>query len=984
MKRYVFAVVLLFASTSLFAQGLSPAWVNRYEGAGDNSDVFNKIVPDGSGNFIAVGFTVRSGNYKDFLAVKLSSSLDTIWTRTKNGKGGGDDEAISAVVDGSGNVYVGGYIDNGNTGDDFYLIKYDNSGNTIWDTAYYSSSTGFLDDHPVAMALAPTGNVILAGWTEQGTWTASTLDMLIVSFNPSGGVVFAKKYGRFTNQRDEASAMAVDASGNIYVTGRSSNGIDDDWVTMKLSAAGTDLWSPVKIYDGGNGNDRATGIALTSTGSVVVTGRSRGANDDDFLTVWYSSTGSPLFTRTWAGTAGHDRPIAIAIDASDNVYITGQSDRDASTATNYDFSTVKYNSSAIQQWQRYWSGAALNDDVPAAITTDTSGNIIVAGYSDANATTAISNDWAIVYYDAAGNSPWQKTINGSRNTDDAANSIATDASGNVYIAGAINNNTSQRDAGAIKYDNGGNLLFSKPYNGEGDFNDNGVAMVQDASGNTYAAGYTYNETNNRDIFITKVDATGNTVVSKTFQGLKGDDDELTGLAYDANGYIYACGYTKVSGEKSDYITIKYTLSLDTVWTRTYNYTTNQSDKAESIVVDAGGDVYVTGRSDADANDTIDNRDIVTIKYNSVGTQIWLQRYNGAANLSDEPAKLILNNGNVIVAGISANATDEDIVVLEYAQSSGAAVAGFPVVFNSATGKNDNVNSLIADASGNIYAAGYVDQALPDQDYVVLKYNSTGGAPAWVRYYSGTSGQQDHAAALAMDGQGNIIVAGKSDVDNNPLATNYDYLTIKYDAAGNTLWSALPDYNGNAGEDDEPADVVTDANNNIYVTGQSQEGTITIKNKDIMTRIYLPDGTSAMYADYDGGVGADGGNDILQTGHSFFVTGYSEGAFNAQKDIVVLKYDASVGIEEAALQSNSSYLYPNPFSTSANIILSGKISASKNLTLEVYDVLGNEVQTQANVHAPVVHLNRQQLAPGVYQYKIVDGVTTAANGKFVVN
>ena len=986
MRKFCLFVVFLLVSSISRSQSLSAAWINRYAGTGDNSDVYNKIIPDGSGNYIAVGYTVRDGNYKDFLTVKLNSSLDTVWTRTKDGKGGGDDEAISVVVDGSGNIYVAGYIDAGNTNDDVCLVKYDGNGNTIWDTSYYSTTTAFLDDHPMAMAIAPSGNVVIAGWTEQGTWTSSTLDMLVLSYDPLGTLLFTKRYGRFANQRDEAAAVAVDGSGNIYVTGRSSNGIDDDWVTMKLNAAGTDLWTPVKIYDGGNGNDRPSAMAVTPAGNIVITGRTRGGNgDDDFHTVQYSSAGTLMWPANWAGAAGHDRPLAIAVDASNNVYVTGQSDRDASALVNYDISTVKYNSTGAQQWQRYWAGTAANDDVPTAITTDASGNIFICGTTDVDATSATNNDWVILKYDGSGTLGWQKTVSGSRNNDDAANSVVTDGSGNVYVAGSINNNTTQKDAGAVKYDSNGNLVFNKPYNGLGDFNDNSFAMVQDAGGYTYAAGYTYNEQNNRDIFITKIDVAGNTVISKTFQGTKGDDDELNSLVYDSNGYLYACGYTKVSGQKSDFITIKYTFNLDTVWTRTYNYSANQSDKAVSLAVDASGNVYVTGRSDSDANDTLDNRDIVTIKYNSSGVQQWFQRYNGTANLNDEPVKLILdNNGNVLIAGYSSNATDKDIALIAYQQSAGTPVSGFPAIFNSGSLKNDEASYIVADAGGNIYVSGYSEMTLPDEDYVLLKYTIAGGSPVWTKYYNGSAGQQDRSTSICLDSQGNIISTGQSDVDVNPLATNYDYLTLKYDASATSIWSALPDYNGNAGADDVPSVVLTDANDNVYVTGQSQEGTSLIKNKDIMTRIYIPDGTLALYADYDGGAGSDGANAMVVNGHSFFVAGYSDGFGSAQKDILTLKYDAPVGIIEVEPGQNSSYVYPNPFTSSANIILNKSVSSSANLTLHIFDVLGNEVAGAENVHAPIIQIKRGQLSQGMYQYKFYEGSKPVSFGKFVVN
>jgi hypothetical protein len=65
-------------------------------------------------------------------------------------------------------------------------------------------------------------------------------------------------------------------------------------------------------------------------------------------------------------------------------------------------------------------------------------------------------------------------------------------------------------------------------------------------------------------------------------GTNDDDDELNSIAYDGNGALYACGYTKTSGQKSNYITMKLNLNLDTLWIRTYNFTPNQSDKAVSL------------------------------------------------------------------------------------------------------------------------------------------------------------------------------------------------------------------------------------------------------------------------------------------------------------------------------------------------------------------------------------------------------------------
>jgi hypothetical protein len=90
----------------------------------------------------------------------------------------------------------------------------------------------------------------------------------------------------------KVTSMAVDGTGNIFVTGRSSNGTDDDWVTLKLDPNGSDLWLPVKIYSSGYGDDRAAAIALDNAGNPVITGRSRNSSgNDDYRTLKYSSAG---------------------------------------------------------------------------------------------------------------------------------------------------------------------------------------------------------------------------------------------------------------------------------------------------------------------------------------------------------------------------------------------------------------------------------------------------------------------------------------------------------------------------------------------------------------------------------------------------------------------------------------------------------------------------------------------------------------------
>ncbi len=137
--------------------------------------------------------------------------------------------------------------------------------------------------------------------------------------------------------------MAVDASGNVFVTGYSyGSGGDHDYATIAYSGTGVPLWT--NRYNGtGNGWDIANAVAVDASGSVFVTGYSPGiAGSEDYVTIAYSGAGVPLWTNRYNGPGnGEDRPqtrSSLAIGSDGAVYVTGASDGLFSS----DFATVKY------------------------------------------------------------------------------------------------------------------------------------------------------------------------------------------------------------------------------------------------------------------------------------------------------------------------------------------------------------------------------------------------------------------------------------------------------------------------------------------------------------------------------------------------------------------------------------------------------------------------------------------------------------------
>lgn len=970
-------LVFLFQITTI-AQ-TPPVWVERFEGGGDNSDKYNAIAKDPTGNFIMAGYTYREGHQKDFLVVKVDANGDTLWTRYINGTNNGDDEAVAIAVDQAGNVYATGYTDGDKSNLDFLTVKYDAFGTQLW-LATYNYSMAFQDDQAVAIALDNSGNVYVTGVSDQSITSASNKDYATIKYDNNGVEQFVARKNGFGNGTDEPAGIVADTNGNCYVTGRSDSGNDDDYITIKYNASGAAQWT--KLYDGGNGDDRATAILLTNNGDVVVTGRKNDGSFDDLTTISYSANGVQLWIRNFNGSGnGNDRPVAMSTDLTGNIYVTGESDTDPSFNTNYDMVTLKIGSTGLTQWSIYFGSApgVGNTDSPKAIATDNSGNVYVTGKTDVDASAQVNDDLILIKYDATGLELWNKTLAGTAIAEDGGYAMVIDGQQNPIIAGKLENNISHPDAVLLKYDNTGTLVFNKLYNGEGDFSENSFAIKTDQSGNVFIAGYTFNQGNNRDLMVKKYSGGGNLLKTFTYNGSKDDEDEASDMVLDATGNVYVTGYSKRTGESSDIITIKFNNNLDTSWIRFYNYSANESDKGIAITLDGLNNIFVTGSSDNNPSDTIDSDDIVTIKYDNNGFSQWINRYNGQANGDDKPAKIIIDlNGNAIVAGSTWNTTNYDFVTLLYNTAGAQQWAG---IYNGIDNGNDKATALTADITGNIYVTGHGFFTGAFDDYVTIKYNQS-GAQQWIRNFNGLGNDDDKAVGIAIDGNGNVFITGQSDQDPSALLKDYDMVTVKYDNNGNFGWSA--NFAGTSGTDDIPDGMEIDVNGLVYVYGQIENGSALQPDKDFGLISYFADGSLFFFSTYNGPVaGTDGINAMTTDGASVYVTGNSNGGVS-QKDVATIKYNIPVGIEETSKNSTSNFIgFPNPaidFFTISNKDLDEKSTGTNDCI--VFDVTGKKLAIPIRKIKNSFVLKVKDVSAGVYGWRIINKNRIIASGKFV--
>lgn len=455
-----------------------------------------------------------------FFSARLVKAQSFTWANSSGGSGA--DYGNSVAVDGSGNVYVAGYFNsatisfgsimltNSNDGTaDIFFVKYDGNGNVLW----AQSAGGLGNDCARSIAIDASGNVYVAGdfRSPEIAFGSEVLtnadpdgstDICLVKCDADGNVLWAQRAGGSPGN-DYGNSVAVDASGNAYVTGYFNS-------------------------------------AALEFGSATITN----AGFIDTYLVKYDPDGNAIWANSAGGT-GSDFGKSVAIDASGNAYVTGNFNSPTMTSgattltkigtdATSDIFLLKYDKDGNCFWAQSAGGTA--NDQAESVAADVFGNVYVAGcffsvmFNAGSATQrntgyAGSSDIFLLKYDKDGNPLMIQKPDGPE--ADYCSSVATDASGNVYLAGyfydywiqfgttvfnkASNDGTT--DMFLAKYDASGKILWAKSAVGIG--TDFAKAVTADASGNVYVTGssnsapFTFGSTTlgnagEQDVFIAKL------------------------------------------------------------------------------------------------------------------------------------------------------------------------------------------------------------------------------------------------------------------------------------------------------------------------------------------------------------------------------------------------------------------------------------------------------------------------------------------------
>ncbi|MBD2075896.1 DUF4347 domain-containing protein [Phormidium sp. FACHB-592] len=742
----------------------------------------NGISIDSSGNVYITGSFLSTTDFdpgtgttsltstggRDIFISKLDTGGNLAWAKRIGGTG--DDQTTGISVDSSGNVYTTGVFRGtvdfdpgtgttnliGAGGDDIFISKLNADGSLVW--AKRIGGTG--DDQATGISVDGSGNVHTTGFFSgtvdfnPGTGTTNLAvvgpgsDIFISKLDTNGNFAWAKRTGN--GGIDRATGISVDSSGNVYTAGFFSGTVDfdpgtgttylesddfDDIFVSKLDINGNYVWAKSM---GGKDPERATGISVDGSGNVHTTGFFFDAADFD--------PGTGIFKLVTGGT---DAPniFLSKLDAAGN-FVRAQQFTDgtlsSSSKTATDGAGNVYTVGAF-------NGTVDFDPGVGVFTLTSAGSIDVSGGR---------TDIFVSKSDARGNLIWAKSMGGT--ASEAANGISVDGSGNVYVIGSFagiadfdpgTGTTNLTTSGSYSYavfvsklDGNGNFVWAKSMDGSG----NGISV--DGGGNVYTTGTfigtvdfdpgagTANLTSagSNDIFVSKLDASGNFVWAKSMGG--SDYDRALVISVDGSGNVHTTGtfggtadfdpgtgimsLTSVSNSRDIFVS-----KLDTngsfVWAKSIGG--SSADFASGISVDSSGNVFITGYFNGTVNFALGTSttnlisaggsDIFVSKLDASGSFVWAKSMGGTGD--DQATSISMDSsGNVYTTGSFSTTADFDpstgITNLTSAGGTDIFVNKLDTngnfVWAKSMGGNlpERANSISVDGSGNVYTTGYLN------------------------------------------------------------------------------------------------------------------------------------------------------------------------------------------------------------------------------------------------------------------------------------
>jgi len=896
----------------------------------------------------------------------------------------------------------------------------------VWHTFYGSSGSGAIGSAKgSSIAVDGSGNVYITGdsdktWGEPlNTFTAGAPNVFVLKITSGGTFLWNTFYGSGSGTGDVGNGIAVDSE-NVYVTGSSNatwgeprasstftNGASNAFV-LKLNISGMYQWHT--FHGKGSGN----GIAVDGSGNVYVTGYSLASwgsspinsftiGNQNVFVLKLGSEGTLAWNTFYGcgfmctGSAGN----SIAFDGDANVYITGYSSGTwgspihAFTATSQNVFVLKLNrSTGAYQWHTFYGcGMCVTGSVGNSIAA-AGVNVYVTGYSSGTwgddpkheFTGEFNKNVFVLKLDNEGTLVWNTFYgSGADGGHVVGNGIALDEYANVYVTGSsvatwgspINPFSGAKNVFVLKLDSDGTFVwntFCPPSPADG-YDRSGIAIGLDdfiyVAGNSVSNwglpinNFSIGSTN---VLVLQLNSSG-LYQWHTFYGSSIGRDIGNGIAVDSSGNVYVTGYSyetwgsplhPFAGGAKNVFVLKIDSSGTLKWNTFYGAGGNGGgsggDAGSGIAVDGSDNVYVTGVSAAAwgfplnaFTDTYWN--VFVLKINSSGARQWHTFYGPG---SESYGIAVDSSGNVYVTGVSMVTWESPLHVPPLNPFTDDIWNVFVLKLNSSGGyqwhtfyESSSGFGIAVDGDGNniyVTGGGYATWGSPVNQYAgadfvsnifVMKLNSDGGYQ-WHTFHGSGIGDGDSGWSIAVDGHSTGVYVtglssgtwGESPV-NGFIGSDANGFVLKLNSNGDYIWNTFSEHLLHC--------VAVDGNSNIYASGA---GTSVLKldsSNGISQYTVFSDVSSSAY-----GIAVDGGDtgSIYVTGPASTTWGPPLHAYSGGVDIFVLKIQNGISLTGSGWNLISLPRQPSDTDIS-NVLgnISGKYASAwafQNGSWKVYD------------------------------------------------
>ena len=462
----------------------------------------------------------------------INAQITEQWVKRYNGLANNFDFANYAICTPSGNVVVTGMVtDTISHGTDVFTIMYSPSGSLIWKDSY--NGIGNSTDYGSYVTTDLSGNVLIAG---SSIYQEPGYGALLLKYDSSGNRKWVVRDDLQSEYRF-GTVVKTDSSGSIYFGTKHGTFATGTGKIIKYNSSGTLLWvsQPGRVYD----------ILISNDGYIYA----GGTNNFKYFLDKYTRTGTLIWSDTLSfgpGSGGgvlNDGPCYLASDAAGNIYFTGF----GLPLGSEDIYILKINSSGQILWQKSYSYSPVSTESVHGIKLDSSGNIYLGGTTD-KGNPNFYLDYLVLKYSNNGVFQWAGIYDGLDGANDYLSGIIIDNNNNVIASGYSqqNSNSGSYDIVTVKFNDSGNVIWEKKYNGPNDSTDYGNCITRDISGNIYIAGGSGNYNSGLDFITIKYSqSTGVNLISdkipseyKLFQNYPNPFNPSTQIRFDIPGKVF--------------------------------------------------------------------------------------------------------------------------------------------------------------------------------------------------------------------------------------------------------------------------------------------------------------------------------------------------------------------------------------------------------------------------------------------------------------